>query len=151
MQNEKQTKEIKVYEKKIQKKKWWTDKRHTLEEYFCSCMKIINEDEHFEKKKSVKQKAKGPTKRFSYDPMSPKRLGQEIKKFLSNLLFRGGVKLEEKEKWWLFFRSEEEKKWFQLVFKFCLTRKTRFAFEIHLDKFFMSQKKKPTNENYAVW
>ena len=54
-------------------------------------------------KKSVKQKAKGPTKRFSYDPMSPKRLGQEIKKFLSNLLFRGGVKLEEKEKAMNFF------------------------------------------------
>ena len=66
-------------------------KAHTREK-FWSNMKILIEDEQFETKKSVKRTATGPTKKFSYDPMSQKRLDQEIKKFLPNLLLRGGVK-----------------------------------------------------------
>ena len=43
---------------------------------------------HVEKKKSVKQKEKGPTKRFSFDLMGHKRLDQEIKKEISDLTSR---------------------------------------------------------------
>ena len=45
-----------------------------------------------ERKKSVQHKAKGPTKRFSYDLMTHPPLDQEIQKFLPHLLSKGFVK-----------------------------------------------------------
>ena len=52
---------------------------------------------NLKRKKSVKQKEKGPTKRFSYDLMSRKRLGQEIEKFLAHQTSKGFVKQGQKK------------------------------------------------------
>ena len=49
------------------------------------------------KKEVAKQKAKGPTKRFSYDLGSPQPLDKKIEKFLPDLIFRGTVKRAEKK------------------------------------------------------
>ena len=52
---------------------------------------------NLKRKKSVRQKGKGPTKRFSYGLMSPKPLDQEREKFLPHLISRGFVKRGEKK------------------------------------------------------
>ena len=49
------------------------------------------------KKELVKQKAKGPTKRFSYDLGGPKPLEKKMRKFLSHPIFRGGAKRVKKK------------------------------------------------------
>ena len=59
---------------------------------------------NLEKKKSVKQEEKGPTKRFSYDLRGRKRLDQEIEKEISFLTSRGILKrAQKKEGHQLFF------------------------------------------------
>ena len=45
------------------------------------------------KKELVKQKVKGPTKRFSYDLGSPQPLDKKIEKFLPHLISPGGAKM----------------------------------------------------------
>ena len=45
-----------------------------------------------ERKKSVQHKAKGPTKRFSYELITPNPLDQEIQKFLPHLFYQWFVK-----------------------------------------------------------
>ena len=52
---------------------------------------------NFTGKKSVKHKAKGPTKRFSYDLGGPKPLEKKIRKFLSHPISRGGAKRAKKK------------------------------------------------------
>ena len=47
------------------------------------------------KKELVKQKANGPTKRFSYDLGSPQPQDKKIEKFLSNLISRRVAKRGE--------------------------------------------------------
>ena len=49
------------------------------------------------KKEGVKQKGKGPTKRFSYGLRSPKPQDQEIEKFLPHPISKGFVKRGEEE------------------------------------------------------
>ena len=60
-------------------------------------MKILIENEQFHRKKSVKHKAKGPTKRFSYDLGGPKPLKKKIRKFLSHPISRAGAKRVKKK------------------------------------------------------
>ena len=60
-------------------------------------MTISIDEAQFEKKEGVRQKGKGPTKRFSYDLRSPKPQDQEIEKFLPHLLSKGFVKRGEEE------------------------------------------------------
>ena len=60
-------------------------------------MTILIDDGQFEKKEGVRQKGKGPTKRFSYDLKSPKPQDQEIEKFLPHLISKGFVKRGEEE------------------------------------------------------
>ena len=47
---------------------------------------------NLERKKSVKQKGKGPTKRFSYGLRSPKPQDKKIQKFLPHPIPGGGWK-----------------------------------------------------------
>ena len=64
-------------------------KAHT-QENVSSNMKVFIEDEQFGNKKKVKQKEKGPTKRFSYGLRSPKPQDKKIQKFLPHLV-SGGI------------------------------------------------------------
>ena len=52
---------------------------------------------NFTENKGVKDKAKGPTKRFSYDLGGPKPLEKKIRKFLSHPISMGGAKQAEKK------------------------------------------------------
>ena len=89
MQYEKQSKIFKVYEKsKIFRKKFdeqtnGTNPRKMFARVYQSSFMKVN----LKREKSLNQKAKGPTKRFSYDHESLKPLDQELEKFLPQLLF----------------------------------------------------------------
>ena len=58
-----------------------------------------------------------------------------------------------KKKLMKFFGSELKRKWLWFVFRSYLLRKSRFGFEIYLDKDFTRQKRdnllQPTNENIS--
>ena len=94
MQNEKQTKIFKVHEKLKSFRKNLINRQKAHPEGKC-LLKPDNNNSWwaiFEEKKSVKQKGKGPTKRFPYGLRSPKTRDQKLEKFLSHLISSGIVK-----------------------------------------------------------
>ena len=79
---------------------------------------------NLKRKKSVRQTEKGPTKRFSYDLMGQKRLGEKIEKEISELTSRGILKrAQKKEGNQLFFALRHKESGSGLCLKLNLLRK----------------------------
>ena len=100
MQNEKQRKVIKVHEKlKILRKKFDEQTKGTHPRKMSGqSRKYSFRMNNLEGKRSVREKDKGPTKRFSYGLRSPKPQDKKIQKFLPHLIPGGGWKTRGEKK-----------------------------------------------------